>query len=90
MANRFINYNSGSSNSSSNVRVNNIKTNGLGKIVLNLGNLNGVTISTPSNAQQLIYDSTSQKWINKTPAMFTTSLSALNDCSISLPIFTYK
>ena len=45
--------------------------------------MNDVNIATPSNAQQLTYNSTTQKWQNSTPSTFTTALSALTDCSVS-------
>ena len=64
-----------------------VKANALGNIVLalktTLASLNDVNIATPSNAQQLTYNSTTQKWCNTTPSTFTTALSALTDCSVS-------
>ena len=47
-----------------------------------LRSLYDVGISNVQNNQLLSYDSTTQKWVNSTPATVTTSLSALTDCSV--------
>ena len=89
MSNPFLSNggSNSSSSSSSNITVNSIKPNALGNISIPLkttsASLNDTNISAPSNAQQLTYNSTTQKWQNTTPSTFTTSLSNLNDCAVS-------
>ena len=88
MSNPFLSIGgSCTSSSSSDITVNGIKANALGNVVLplktTLASLNDTNILTPSNAQQLTYNSTTQKWCNTTPSTFTTALSALTDCSVS-------
>ena len=82
MSNPFLNAgNSSTSSSSAGITVNGIKANALNNILLplktTLASLNDVNIATPSNAQQLTYNSTTQKWCNTTPSTFTTALSAV-------------
>ena len=88
MTSSFMNYTSGSTSSSSTISVNGVKANANGNITIPVGasylsSLNDCSITTPSNAQQLKYNSTNQKWQNTSPATFTTALSALNDCYVS-------
>ena len=47
-----------------------------------LTDLNDVAITTPSDGQALVYDSSSGEWVNETPA---TTLSGLTDTSILSP-----
>ena len=77
---------SSSNNSSTNIKVNNQKSNVLGNISVPLSSCPDVSISAPTNAQQLTYNSTLSQWTNTTPSTLTTALSALTDCSISDPV----
>jgi len=81
--NTFI---SSSNNSSTNIKVNNQKSNVLGNISVPLSSCPDVAVSAPSNAQQLTYNSTLSQWTNTTPSTLTTALRALTDCSISDPV----
>ena len=90
--NPFLNY-----GSSIDIKVNNIKANSLGNILIGISNipslqdeLNSKTtlpslITDVIDKQILEYDSLSQKWINKT-LTYISDLSSLNDCSIDTPL----
>ena len=76
------------SSTAANILVNGVKANANGNITIPVGasylsSLNNCSITTPTNAQQLTYNSTTQKSQNSTPSTFTTSLSDLTDCSVS-------
>ena len=87
MTSPFLNSGASSNSSTSNITVNSIKPNALGNIILplktTLASLNDTNISAPINAQQLTYNSSTQKWQNSTPSTFSTALSALTDCAVS-------
>ena len=65
--NPFLNggINSNSS-SSTNIKVNNIKSNAFGNIAVPLSSLPDISISSIANNQQLVYDSTLSQWKNET------------------------
>ena len=73
-----------SSSSSTNIKVNNIKSNAFGNISVPLSSCH-ILISSIANNQQLVYDSTLSRWKNKTVSM-TTTLSALTDTNINTPL----
>ena len=89
MSNPFMSSSSGSS-TAANISVNGVKANANGNITIPVGasylsSLNDCIITTPTNAQQLTYNSTSGKWCNTSPSTFTTSLDDLLDCTITTP-----
>ena len=89
MSNPFMSRSSGSS-TAANISVNGVKANANGNITIPVGasyisSLNDCSITTPTNAQQLTYNSTTQKWQNSSPSTFTTSLDDLLDCTITTP-----
>ena len=83
MSNPFINVNS---NTETTTKVNNISANAFGNIVVPIESLSDVNIISPTNGQQMTYNSTTAKWTNTTPASMITALSALTDCSITDPV----
>lgn len=50
-----------------------------------LSELGDVSVGTPSNGQALLYDASSQKWMNGTVTTGSSSMSGLTDASISSP-----
>ena len=50
-----------------------------------LDDLSDVTLTSPSNGQTLVYDSTSEKFVNATPPSGVTALSQLSDVSLTSP-----
>ena len=58
---------------------------GQGAGVVSLDSLTNVDIQNPSDGQALVYDSTSEKWVNSDEAIGVTSLDALTDTDIQNP-----
>ena len=58
---------------------------GQGAGVVSLDSLTNVDIQNPADGQALVYDSTSEKWINSDEAIGVTSLDALTDTDINSP-----
>ena len=56
---------------------------GQGAGVVSLDSLTNVDIQNPADGQALVYDSTSEKWINSDEAIGVTSLDALTDTDIN-------
>lgn len=54
-------------------------------IPADLDDLGDVTLTTPTNGQTLVYDSSSDKFVNATPPSGVTTLSGLSDVSITTP-----
>lgn len=54
-------------------------------IPADLDDLSDVTLSTPTNGQTLVYDSTSEQFVNATPPSGVTALSQLSDVSLTTP-----
>lgn len=54
-------------------------------IPADLDDLSDVTLTTPSNGQTLVYDSTSEQFVNATPPSGVTALSQLSDVSLTTP-----
>ena len=61
MSNPFLNA-SNNGSSSSDVKVNNIKSNAFGNIAVPLSSVPDITLTSISNNQQLVYDSSSSQW----------------------------
>ena len=90
--NPFLSY-----GSNSDIKVNNIKPNSLGNILIGISNIPSLRdeldskttlpslIISPIDKQILEYDSLTQKWTNKT-LTYSSELSSLNDCTITTPI----
>lgn len=58
---------------------------GQGAGVVSLDSLTNVDIQNPADGQALVYDSTSEKWINSDEAIGVTSLEELTDTDINNP-----
>lgn len=54
-------------------------------IPADLDDLSDVTLTSPSNGQTLVYDSTSEQFVNATPPSGVTTLAALTDVSLTTP-----
>lgn len=54
-------------------------------IPADLDDLSDVTLTTPTNGQTLVYDSTSEQFVNATPPSGVTALSQLSDVSLTTP-----
>lgn len=54
-------------------------------IPADLDDLSDVTLTAPANGQTLVYDSTSEQFVNATPPSGVTTLAALNDVSLTTP-----
>lgn len=54
-------------------------------IPADLDDLSDVTLTTPTNGQTLVYDSSSDKFVNATPPSGVTTLSGLSDVTITTP-----
>ena len=54
-------------------------------IPADLDDLSDVTLTSPANGQTLVYDSTSEQFVNATPPSGVTALSQLSDVSITTP-----
>lgn len=90
--NLFLSY-----GSNSDIKVNNIKPNSLGNILIGISNILSLQdtldskttlpslIISPVDKQILEYDSLTQKWTNKT-LIYSFALSSLIDCRIVTPI----
>lgn len=50
-----------------------------------LDDLSDVTLTSPADGQTLVYDSTSEQFVNATPPSGVTTLAALSDVSLSTP-----
>ena len=50
-----------------------------------LDDLSDVTLTSPANGQTLVYDSTSEQFVNATPPSGVTTLAALTDVSLTTP-----
>lgn len=55
-------------------------------IPADLDDLSDVTLTTPTNGQTLVYDSTSEHFVNATPPSGVTALSQLSDVSLTTPV----
>lgn len=54
-------------------------------IPADLDDLSDVTLTSPANGQTLVYDSTSEQFVNATPPSGVTTLAALTDVSLTTP-----
>lgn len=54
-------------------------------IPADLDDLSNVTLTAPANGQTLVYDSTSEQFVNATPPSGVTALSQLSDVSLTTP-----
>lgn len=54
-------------------------------IPADLDDLSDVTLTSPANGQTLVYDSTSEQFVNATPPSGVTTLAALSDVSLTTP-----
>lgn len=54
-------------------------------IPADLDGLSDVTLTSPTNGQTLVYDSTSEQFVNATPPSGVTALSQLSDVSLTTP-----
>lgn len=55
-------------------------------IPADLDDLSDVTLTSPANGQTLVYDSTSEQFVNATPPSGVTTLAALSDVSLTTPV----
>jgi hypothetical protein len=55
-------------------------------IPADLDDLSDVTLTAPANGQTLVYDSTSEQFVNATPPSGVTTLAALSDVSLTTPV----